>query len=136
MLHSILRSPEKAIQIIYSPAPQFRIFFLMNLCSLYHFYNINTLQYIYTFYDSACGTLFYDLHILNRLCTTPVQNRDYDPSHPSSMSHSIRVIDTNKRRGIRSDRLLINRGIGIDLRKEYSFLCSLRWEIECTFLFL
>lgn len=52
------------------------------------------------------------------------------------MPHSIRLIDTNKRRGIRSDRLLINRGIGIDLRKEYFSLCSLRWEIECTFLFL
>ena len=39
------------------------------------------------------------------------------------------VIDTNKRKGIRSDRLTTNRNIGIDLRKEYSSIYSLRWEI-------
>ena len=52
------------------------------------------------------------------------------------MPHSIRVIDTNRRRGIRSDRLTMNRMIGIDLRKEYSSLYSLRWEIERTFSIL
>ena len=46
------------------------------------------------------------------------------------------VIDTNRRRGIRSDRLTMNRNIGIDLRKEYSSLYSLRWEIERTFSIL
>ena len=46
------------------------------------------------------------------------------------------VIDINKRRGIRSDRLTMIRKIGIDLRKEYSSLYSLRWEIERTFSIL
>ena len=46
------------------------------------------------------------------------------------------VVDTNKRRGIISDRLTMNRMIGIDLRKEYSSLYSLRWEIERTFSIL
>ena len=46
------------------------------------------------------------------------------------------VIDTSKRRGIRYDRLTMNRNIGIDLRKEYSSLNSLRWEIERTFSIL
>ena len=44
-------------------------------------------------------------------------------------THSMPVIDTNKRKGIRSDRLTMNRNIGIDLRKEYSYIYSLRWEI-------
>ena len=44
-------------------------------------------------------------------------------------THSMPVIDTNRRRGIRSDGLPMNRNIGIDLRKEYSSLYSLRWEI-------
>ena len=51
-------------------------------------------------------------------------------------THSMRVVDTNKRRGIISDRLTMNRMIGIDLRKEYSSLYSLRWEIERTFSIL
>ena len=38
-------------------------------------------------------------------------------------THSIPVIDTNGRRGIRPERLTVNRKIGIDLR----------WEIERTF---
>ena len=46
------------------------------------------------------------------------------------------VIESNKRRGILSDRLTMNRNIGIDLRKEYSSLYSLRWEIERTFSIL
>jgi len=51
-------------------------------------------------------------------------------------THSIPVIDTNKRRGIRPERLTVNRRIGIDLRKEYSSMYSLRWEIERTFSIL
>ena len=46
------------------------------------------------------------------------------------------VIDINKRRGIRSERLTMNRMVGIDLRREYSSLYSLRWEIERTFSIL
>ena len=41
-------------------------------------------------------------------------------------THSIPVIDTNKRRGIVTDRLTVNRRIGIDLRREYSSMYSLR----------
>ena len=51
-------------------------------------------------------------------------------------THSIPVIDTNKRRGIVTDRLSVNLRIGIDLRREYSSLYSLRWEIERTFSIL
>ncbi len=51
-------------------------------------------------------------------------------------THSLPIIDTNKRRGIRKDRLTMNRNIGIDLRNEYSSLYSLRWEIERTFSIL
>ena len=48
-------------------------------------------------------------------------------------THALPVIDTNKRRGIVPDKLPMNRKIGIDLRKEYASLYSLRWEIERTF---
>ena len=51
-------------------------------------------------------------------------------------THSIPVIDTNKRRGIVTDRLSVNRRIGIDLRREYSSLYSLRWEKVRTFSIL
>ena len=51
-------------------------------------------------------------------------------------THSIPVIDTNRRRGIIPERLPMNRKIGIDLRMEYSSLYSLRWEIERTFSIL
>jgi transposase len=51
-------------------------------------------------------------------------------------THALPVIDTNKRRGIRPERLTMNRKIGIDLRNEYAALCSLRWEIERTFSIL
>ena len=51
-------------------------------------------------------------------------------------THCLPVIDTNKRRGIRSERLTMNRNMGIDLRIEYSSLYSLRWEIERTFSIL
>ena len=47
-------------------------------------------------------------------------------------THSIPVIDTNGRRDIRPERLTVNRKIGIDLRREYSSMYSLRWEIERT----
>ena len=46
------------------------------------------------------------------------------------------MIDTNKRRGIVPERLSVNRKIGIDLRREYASLYSLRWEIERTFSIL
>jgi hypothetical protein len=48
----------------------------------------------------------------------------------------IPVIGTNKRRGIRSERLTVNRKIGIDLRKKYSSMHSPRWEIKRTFTIL
>jgi len=51
-------------------------------------------------------------------------------------THSIPVIDTNKRRGIVPERLSVNRRIGIDLRREYASMYSLRWEIERTFSIL
>ena len=51
-------------------------------------------------------------------------------------THSLPIIDTNRRRGIVTDRLTVNRRIGIDLRREYSSLYSLRWEIERTFSIL
>ena len=51
-------------------------------------------------------------------------------------THALPVIDTNRRRGIVPERLSMNRKIGIDLRKEYSALYSLRWEIERTFSIL
>ena len=51
-------------------------------------------------------------------------------------THAIPVICTNKRRGIVPERLPLNRKIGIDLRKEYSRLYTLRWEIERTFSIL
>ena len=51
-------------------------------------------------------------------------------------THALPIIDTNKRRGIVDNRLLVNRKIGIDLRKEYASLYSLRWEIERTFSIL
>lgn len=51
-------------------------------------------------------------------------------------THSIPVIDTNRRRGIVPERLSVNRKIGIDLRRKYSSLYSLRWEIERTFSIL
>ena len=50
--------------------------------------------------------------------------------------HSLPVIDTNKRRGIINDRLTVNRRIGIKLKKEYSSMYSMRWEIERTFSIL
>ncbi len=48
-------------------------------------------------------------------------------------THALPVIDTNKRRGIVSERLTVNRKIGIDLRKEHGSMYTLRWEIERTF---
>lgn len=51
-------------------------------------------------------------------------------------THSLPIIDTNRRRGIIHERLSMNRKIGIDLRREYSSLYSLRWEIERTFSIL
>ena len=65
---------------------------------------------------------------------------DYDTSdiydYVFKNTHSIPIIDTNKRRGIVPDRLTVNRKIGIDLRREYSSMYSLRWEIERTFSIL
>ena len=51
-------------------------------------------------------------------------------------THSLPIIDTNRRRGIVPERLSVNRRIGIDLRREYSSMYSLRWEIERTFSIL
>ncbi len=50
----------------------------------------------------------------------------------SSITHSIPIIDTNKRGGIVQERLSVNRRIGIELRREYSSLYSLRSEIDHT----
>ncbi len=52
------------------------------------------------------------------------------------ITRSLPIIDTNRRRGIIPERLSMNRKIGIDLRREYSSLYSLRWEIERTFSIL
>jgi IS4 transposase len=51
-------------------------------------------------------------------------------------THAIPIIDTNKRRGIVTERLSVSRGIGINLRKEYYSIYKLRWEIERTFSIL
>ncbi len=51
-------------------------------------------------------------------------------------THSLPIIDTNRGSGIVPERLPMNRKIGIDLRREYSSLYSLRWEIERTFSIL
>ncbi len=51
-------------------------------------------------------------------------------------SHSMPIIDTNRRRVIVTDRLSVNLRIGINLRREYSSLYSLRWEIERKFSIL
>ena len=51
-------------------------------------------------------------------------------------THSLSIIDTNRRRGIFPQRLPVNLRIGIDLSREYSSLYSLRWEIERTFSIL
>ena len=51
-------------------------------------------------------------------------------------THSLPVIDTNRRRGIVEDRLAYNRKIGIELRKRESSRYKLRWEIERTFSIL
>ncbi len=51
-------------------------------------------------------------------------------------SHSVPVIDTNRRRGIINDRLTYNRKIGIELRKREYSRYKLRWEIERTFSIL
>jgi len=51
-------------------------------------------------------------------------------------THSLPIIDTNRRRGIVLQGLSVNRKIGIDLRREYASLYSLRWEIERTFSIL
>ena len=51
-------------------------------------------------------------------------------------THSLPVIDTNRRRGIINDRLAVNRKIGIELRKRESSRYKLRWEIERTFSIL
>ncbi len=51
-------------------------------------------------------------------------------------AHAIPVIDTNRRRNIVSERLTVNRRMGIEMRKIYASLYSLRWEIERTFSIL
>ena len=51
-------------------------------------------------------------------------------------THSIPVIDTNKRRGIVEDRLNYNRKCGIELRKRESSRYKLRWETKRTFSIL
>ena len=51
-------------------------------------------------------------------------------------THSLSIIDTNRRRSISPERLHMSRKIDIDLRREYSSIYSLRWEIERTFSIL
>lgn len=51
-------------------------------------------------------------------------------------THSLPIIDTNRRGGIVPDRLSVNRKIGTDLRKENSSTYAMRWEIERTFSIL
>jgi hypothetical protein len=42
------------------------------------------------------------------------------------------VIDPNRERGIINERLKVNRKIGIELRKEYSSMYSMDWEMKRT----
>ena len=51
-------------------------------------------------------------------------------------THSIPVIDTNRRRGIIENKLSYNRKLGIVLGKKESSRYKLRWEIERTFSIL
>ena len=51
-------------------------------------------------------------------------------------THSVPVIDTNKRKGIVKDKLTYNRKLGISIRKRESSRYKLRWEIERTFSIL
>lgn len=51
-------------------------------------------------------------------------------------THSMPFIDTNRRMGIILEKLIMNRKIGIDIRKNNSGMYSLRWEIERTFSIL
>ncbi len=51
-------------------------------------------------------------------------------------THSVPVIDTNRRRGIVEEKLTYNRKLGIELRKRESSRYKLRWEIERTFSIL
>jgi len=51
-------------------------------------------------------------------------------------THSLPVIDTNRRGGIRSEKLSMNRRIGMEIRENNSGMYSLRWEIERTFSIL
>ena len=51
-------------------------------------------------------------------------------------THAIPIIDTNRRRNITSKRLKVNRRIGMEMRKIYAPIYSLRWEIERTFSIL
>ena len=51
-------------------------------------------------------------------------------------TYALPIIDTNKRRGIIPDKLLVNRKISIDLRMEYTSMYNLRWEKERTFSIL
>ena len=51
-------------------------------------------------------------------------------------THSVPIIDTNRRRGIVENKLTYNRKLGIGLRKKESSMYKLRWEIERTFSIL
>jgi len=51
-------------------------------------------------------------------------------------THSLPVINTNRRRGIGSEKLSMNRRIGMEIRENNSGMYSLRWEIERTFSIL
>ena len=51
-------------------------------------------------------------------------------------THSMPVIDTNRRRGIVENKLTYSRKLGIALRKKESSRYKLKWEIERTFSIL
>lgn len=51
-------------------------------------------------------------------------------------THALPIIDTNERKNIIPERLLVNGRIGINLRRESASLYSLRLEIGCAFSIL
>ena len=51
-------------------------------------------------------------------------------------THSMPVIDTNRRRGIVENRLTYNRKLGVGIRSKESSRYKLRWGIERTFSIL
>ena len=75
-----------------------------------------------------------------RNCNYILMDAAYDSSdiydYIFENTHSLPIIDTNRRRGIVENKLTYNRKLGIGLRKKESSRYKLRWEIERTFSIL